>query len=155
MLQQLTLFAEASPVRTSVTRIAEDVRGWAESGAGFGSRCLGLYESFGRNGLSRRTSPAFYPATADVTSGQSSGAWQNSGMVSPTGCLTLRGSEFPNDADECSLSEVLETDVEPKYYLSPKACRGILRRARERSYRIPASLHYALRSVAGSTVLPE
>lgn len=46
-------------------------------------------------------------------------------------------SAWPNDAAACSLSQVLEQDsIHAKYFLSAKACAGILRRAeaRERSY---------------------
>ena len=36
-----------------------------------------------------------------------------------------------------------------RYYLSPKACAGILRRAEKRGKALPAALAAALRSVAG------
>lgn len=47
---------------------------------------------------------------------------------------------WPNDGDVslCSLSEVLETGPVPqRYYLSPTACRGILRRAKRREKELP------------------
>ena len=47
------------------------------------------------------------------------------------------------------MSDILETgDVPRRYYLSAKACRGILRRAEKRGKDLPAALHEALRSVA-------
>ena len=61
-------------------------------------------------------------------------------------------SDWPSDesASLCSLSEVLETgDVLPRYFLSPKACRGILRRAAKRGKELPIQLHRALAQVAG------
>jgi DNA-cytosine methyltransferase len=43
----------------------------------------------------------------------------------------------------------IEPHVAPKYYLSPRACRGILRRATKRGRTLPPALEQALRSVAG------
>jgi hypothetical protein len=58
-------------------------------------------------------------------------------------------SEWPNDAVVCSLSQVLETTSIPqRFFLSPKACAGILRRAEKRGKKLPPALHQALHSVA-------
>jgi hypothetical protein len=58
-------------------------------------------------------------------------------------------SAWPNDASACSLSSVLETGLIPeKYYLSGKACDGILRRAERRGKALPAALRDALVAVA-------
>ncbi len=57
-------------------------------------------------------------------------------------------SEWPNDAAVCLLSQVLETGSIPqKYYLSPKACAGILRRAEKRGKKLPCSLLRALEGI--------
>lgn len=62
------------------------------------------------------------------------------------GSLMPNISEWPNDADVCLLSQVLETDsIPPKYFLSPKACAGILRRAEKRGKALPPMLYQALR----------
>jgi hypothetical protein len=62
---------------------------------------------------------------------------------------TLNISSWPNGASVCSLSQVLETGQIPqKYYLSAKACRGILRRAEKRGKDLPPALARALRQVA-------
>ena len=54
-------------------------------------------------------------------------------------------SEWPNDAAVCLSSQVLETDSIPqKYYLSPKASAGILRRAAKRGKILPEQLRTAL-----------
>lgn len=54
-------------------------------------------------------------------------------------------SDWPNAAAVCSLSQVLETGSIPwRYYLSPKACAGILRRAEKRGYSLPETLQQAL-----------
>ena len=61
---------------------------------------------------------------------------------------TLQISECPNDAVASSLSDILETgDVPRKYYLSPKACAGILRRASKRGKDLPPQLQKALEQV--------
>jgi DNA (cytosine-5)-methyltransferase 1 len=63
--------------------------------------------------------------------------------------LTLNISEWPNDAAVCSLSQVLETGSIPqKFFLSSKACAGILRRAESRGKKLPPQLQHALESVA-------
>jgi len=63
----------------------------------------------------------------------------------------LNISDWPNDASVCSLSRVLETGPIPaKYFLSAKACRGILRRAEKRGKELPELLRHALEQVADS-----
>lgn len=46
------------------------------------------------------------------------------------------------------LSDILQTDVPEKYYLSAKACIGILRRAEKRGKKLPEVLEMALRQQA-------
>jgi hypothetical protein len=77
-------------------------------------------------------------------------------MGSPTAFLTLSTSEWnhtlaPSLKDEgvCSLSDILETgDVPQRYFLSAKACSGILRRAAKRGKGLPQPLLEALKAVA-------
>ena len=65
------------------------------------------------------------------------------------GSSTPNTSEWPNDADVCSLSQVLETTLIPqRFFLSPRACAGILRRAEKRGKELPPALQTALLSVA-------
>ena len=60
-------------------------------------------------------------------------------------CLTLNTSESPNDAVESSLYSVLEHGGGTRRYcLSPKACEGILRRAKERGKVLPKTLEETL-----------
>jgi hypothetical protein len=146
MLQQLTLFAEDSPVR--ICPLPESGRAWLESEADFGSSSVELLRSLAPSGLLSKTSLAFYPRTEEPTSPPSFAGWSNSGMASPGGFLTLSISEWPSAAAVCSLSAVLETDAPPKYFLSPKACSGILRRAEKRGKALPERLEAALRAVA-------
>ena len=85
----------------------------------------------------------------DGTLVPSSGRWSNSGMGSAIGCLTLNTSEYPKDVDVSLLLDVLETGNLPqKFYLSPLACAGILRRADKRGKKLPDLLQVALEATA-------
>jgi hypothetical protein len=75
-------------------------------------------------------------------------------MGSPTEYWTLAISEYPSDAVASSLSDILETgEVPQQYFLSSRACRGILRRAEKRGKDLPEALKSALLAVASWTPL--
>jgi hypothetical protein len=116
--------------------------------------CLHFLRSLnisGLDGLSGKTSPASCHPTEEGILEPSSGRWGHWGMGGPTGCWTHNGSEWPRDAAVCSLSDVLETGPLPqRFYLSQKACSGILRRAEKRGKELPPLLSEALRAVAES-----
>ena len=61
----------------------------------------------------------------------------------------LNTSACPKGAIESSLSQILQAAVPSKYYLSRTACRGILRRAKERGKPLPPQLELALKLQAG------
>ena len=61
-----------------------------------------------------------------------------------TGLLTHNIGEYPNEENASSLSQILQAGVPEKYYLSPKACQGILRRASVRGKELPEILRLAL-----------
>ena len=84
-----------------------------------------------------------------------SGKWANAGMVGIEraggrfsvphgGCLMLNFGECPNVENVSTLSAILEADVPDKYFLSAKACWGIIRRAQEKQKEIPTILKIAL-----------
>ena len=79
-------------------------------------------------------------------------AWCLDPDAMPRGVSSMLNiSDWPNDASVCSLSRVLETGPIPaKYFLSAKACRGILRRAAKRGKELPPMLRSALESVSRS-----
>ncbi len=54
-----------------------------------------------------------------------------------------------NAEPESSLSQILEDSPHPRYYLSPKACLGILRRSKVRGKPLPKRLEAALLAQAG------
>ena len=55
---------------------------------------------------------------------------------------------YPREECVSTLSQILQAQVPQKYYLSPKACLGILRRASERGKRLPEVLEIALKKQA-------
>ena len=64
-------------------------------------------------------------------------------------------SVWPNDASVVSLSHVLETkEIQPRFYLSGKACAGILRRAEKRGKELPPMLRQALQLVTTQAEAP-
>lgn len=64
--------------------------------------------------------------------------------VSPGDVLTRSFGEFPKEEDVSILSQILTVGVPEKYYLSQKACLGILRRASARGKELPEVLRLAL-----------
>lgn len=124
--------------------------------------CLPILQSLGvtsLDGLSGKTSPVSCQAGEDGILAPSSGRWGTWGMGGPTGCWTLSGAEWTGsvkpsrrDGDVCSLSDVLETQSVPgRYFLSAKACAGILRRAERRGKVLPGRLKVALEAVVAQT----
>ena len=150
MSDQLSLLISSSavfPAKTSQWR--EIVADWQESGADSSGRSFASLARALPVGFCSKTSLAYCHRTEGETWEPSSGRWENSGMGGPTACLTLNTSEFHSDAVASSLSDVLETSGVPaKYSLSPKACAGILRRAKARGRELPEALRRALESSA-------
>ena len=78
------------------------------------------------------------------------GGWQAMDGVLPGASMTLNTGECPNDERESTLSQILQPNAPEKYYLSAKACAGILRRAERRGKELPPMLKEALeRTMAG------
>ena len=96
-----------------------------------GSRCLRLRITDGR----KRT----YIWETD-------GAWL-------TEFSTLNTGPSPSEEQESTLSQILLAEVPQKYYLSPKACLGILRRASVRGKELPEVLRKALERQADGLTL--
>ena len=63
--------------------------------------------------------------------------------------LTLNTGVSPREERESSLSQILQVDPPSKYYLTRKACLGILRRAFERGKGLPKKLQEALEIQSG------
>ena len=63
---------------------------------------------------------------------------------------TRNFGEYPSAAVESTLSQILEANAPEKYYLSKKACEGILRRAERRGKVLPQMLKEALEEVCNA-----
>lgn len=109
---------------------------------------LGSQMSFDQVGSSLRTSLGSSPLPTDETWASFSQRWPKSGTASAGEWSTLDTSEFPSDAVECSLSDVLEMTVPQRYALSARAAKGILRRANARGRTLPPELQRALEGLA-------
>lgn len=172
---QLTFLSEEPRARAIPSRVSE--KDWMTRVATSCSPMLRLLADIGPDGWSGRTSSASFQAREDATlqafwdcsPGEGSKSRQADGNLrelskataahtaSHGGCLTLNMSEwtalpahFPSDGGVCSLSDILEAtgDVPQRFYLSAKACRGILRRAVNRGKELPEQLKQALLAVA-------
>jgi len=90
---------------------------------------LRLLESVTSNDLaifSLRTSKDFSPSTTGLPSRPSSQRFLRLGMTVNGKCLTARISESRRIGKECSLSDILETSPDPKYFLSEKMAKHLL-----------------------------
>ena len=75
---------------------------------------------------------------------QAAVSWEIGGQL--LGEYTTRSfGEYPREENVSHLSQILEDTPHPKYYLSEKACAGILRRAKKRGKNIPPELENALK----------
>jgi hypothetical protein len=105
-----------------------------------------------------KTSQEHSLPTEVLISGSSSMKWQKQGRWSSNGpSWMLNFSECPSEdaAFFSQLSSILEmpSDVDSKFFLSPKACQGILRRAQRRGKELPPVLLEALQRVASRAPL--
>ena len=141
-----TLFAEGSPARTYPSQgDGQDSRANEPDYSGTHSLSQRMSK---RDGSSWRMSPDFLRQIRDAISEQSQLHWATQGLTTLNGgCLIRSGSESPNVAVECSLSQVLQPHVDDRYLLSAKAASGILRRAERRGKTLPEPLREALLSV--------
>jgi len=131
---QMSLFQtsgqEGFPARMS------RLREWA-LGLGLKGRNLGYFLSLcaslnkvAPQLFSSRTFQACSLAMGGGTSKSLFERWPNSGIASDGVCLTAGISESPNRGSECTLLDAIETGTVPdKYFLSPNAARGMMRRA--------------------------
>ena len=103
----------------------------------------------------RKSSELKHPAymSLDLTTGAGNllgeSYWE---MCSPwrSDASMLNTGVSPNEEKESFLSQILQVGVPEKYYLSQKACLGILKRASARGKELPATLQTALERQAQS-----
>ena len=107
------------------------------------------FEDAAREPLFSKTCTAFSLATEDETSPSYSRRWTNSGMVSRGVCLTAKTSESPNSAEESTLLPYIDAgEIPEKYFLSPNAAIGILRRVDQMGRNLPPSFRQSLEILA-------
>ena len=75
--------------------------------------------------------------------------WQQDRPEWPHGACWTCNTSDPHSAVVVSLSSLLEpaASIPPKYWLSQRACAGILRRANKRGKALPPALEAALKAV--------
>lgn len=179
---QLSMFSSAE-LPANPTASQDFVADWMIRVATSCSPMLQLLGDIGPSGWSGRTSPVSFRTTADEVlehfwdclPGDGSRSQAEGGSLrelssatkahtaSHGESLTLNLSEWTglaglslNDEGVSSLSDILEIgDVQPQYYLSARACRGIVRRAGGRGKKLPDLLARALESVAGAQKVSE
>ena len=97
---------------------------------------------------SRRSQRAKFQCL-DLESGPTPEWCEATELISLGSCMTVNISEQHSGAGACFLSAILEEHAPDKYSLSPKACKGILRRAEHRGKDLPPLLKAALMNQAG------
>lgn len=146
----LTSSLEDSPAKTSASLDAAAASRVSDPSSS--SRQPGSLTLFSEPeaGFSLRTFPDFFPPTVDEISPSYSRRWPSSGFTtSPGECWIADTSECPNEgAVSSSLPDVLEDDVPQRFYLSPRAAAGILRRAEKRGRELPSALAKALSALS-------
>ena len=121
---QLSLFGKTCPVHSAATkeRISGACSKSSSASATKKYQCLDL-----------RTDAGILPERSWVTDSPLRG-----------GSSTRNTGECPSVARESTLWQILQADAPEKYYLSARACEGILRRAERRGKTLPPMFREAL-----------
>ena len=96
------------------------------------------------SGSSKNTSPIclMLSKAAGQSQDASTTKWAPGALL---GAYTTHSfGESPREENVSRLSQILEEQAHPKYYLSAKTCQGILRRAERRGKELPELLRIAL-----------
>ena len=89
-------------------------------------KSCGLLKSESLKYYSRKTSQGSSITGGALRSTSSSIQWQNWGILSNGKCLTADISESRRIEKECSLSDILETDADEKYFLSQQTIQRLI-----------------------------
>lgn len=140
---QLIFSSEGRPANPSASQ--EDERDWMIRVVSWPSNFSDLLGASALAGSFGKTFPVRCHQEGGAISETSSVRLLTQGMASRGESWTLSGSESPSDAVASLLSDILETGVLPsRFYLSARACSGILRRAEARGRTLPIDLRQAL-----------
>ncbi len=105
--------------------------GLRENRQDYGLNWQELLKILNRNGLSSKMFPDYCLRDRDRIWPKLSQRFPKSGIAWSGHLLMLNTSEWPRDAKESGLSEVLETSVPQKYWLSYKAVKGMIERSKK------------------------
>ncbi len=140
---------EASRVRMSHLREAAFEMGLRGRILDSFIRSLSLLAKLNPQLSSSKTYQVYYLPTEEEISESFSRRWPRSGMLWDGACLTADISESPNHAVDSSLLDIIETQSVPaRYYLSPNAAVGMLRRANAQGRPLFPPLRKALETLA-------
>ncbi len=124
-------------------------------GLGKRPRRVQLQQRRGLRGSPPRNDPDHLPESPPLflylrTDGlQAAASWETNGAL--RGAFSMHSfGESPSAAVESRLSQILQDNPPPKYYLSAKSCLGILNRAKRRRKELPEQLRLALERQAFS-----
>lgn len=104
------------------------------------------------NIYSLKTSKDSLTTTKEIPSRSSSQRWMNSGMMWNGKCLIAKISEYHKTGKECSLSDILEENVDEKFFLSEEKTKNLVRQPKIR-VREATKQGYAEASVGDSVNL--
>jgi len=139
----------ASHAKTSLLLEWENEMGSEVDNRGSFSSLLDSLEKHAPAFLCSRTCRVYSARTKAEISELFSGRWPNSGIASDGVCLIAKTSESPNRAVESTLLGVIETGkVHRRYFLSPNAARGCLRRAERMGRNLFPPLRESLSTLA-------
>ena len=95
-----------------------------------------------RLGLSSQTRPICLCLNHGASQDASATRWEDGALL---GEYTMRSfGEYPREENVSRLSQILEDSAHQKYYLSARACFGILRRTKAKGKELPDVLRVAL-----------
>lgn len=104
-----------------------------------------LLERISPNGSSSKTSPGYSVVKTGKISERSFKRWMNSGMVWHGEYWMLNTLEHHSDAEESSLSQVMETEAPLTYFLHIKHLQSLLHRAEAKGRQLPEDLESAIK----------
>lgn len=107
-----------------------------------------ISESFSKSSRELRTMGLQYLDLLRTSGLGTDASWETVGALPGEQWMPNTG-ESPNVAAASTLSQILQEDAPQKYYLSAKACEGILRRAEKRGKALPPMLKEALEAQSG------
>ena len=108
-----------------------------------------ISKPFSKRSATSAKKESFLFLNLKVGSGNLLGAsWEMVGAL-PGGCTMLSFGEYPKEEKGSTLRQILDQNVPEKYYLSRKACAGILERAEKQEKMLPDLLRTALLEMIG------